>query len=55
MENMPIKLYDEMLDLFEKHFNNIIEYLDSLDRESALLEKADFYRDLGILLRKYSN
>lgn len=52
---MPIKLYDEMLDLFEKHFNNIIDYLDSLDRVEALSEKVDFYRELEILLRKYSN
>lgn len=50
---MSFKFYDELIDLFEKHFDNIIDMLDSLDRAEALEEKIDFYRELKILLCKY--
>jgi len=53
MENISFKFYDELIDLFEKHFDNIIDELDSLDRAEALEEKINFYRELKILLRKY--
>lgn len=53
MEDISFKFYDELIDLFEKHFDNIIDELDSLDRIEALEEKIDFYRELKILLRKY--
>lgn len=53
MENMSFKFYDELIELFEKHFDNIIDELDSLDRIEALEEKINFYRELGILLSKY--
>jgi hypothetical protein len=53
MEDISFKFYDELIDLFEKHFDNIINELDSLDRIEALEEKINFYRELKILLRKY--
>ena len=52
---MSFKFYDELIALFEKHFDNIIDELDSLDRICALEEKVNFYSELRILIQKYQN